>query len=225
MTLIAKWNLTLNVDDILRGQGADPQLVRSGKPRLMAMAERVLSEEVGLIHPLALLREVLVKEHRHERIPLEGGAMVSGPLVTRHLAGAQRLVAAVCTIGPDLEETVHKVMAEDPLLAMGLDGLGNAAVENLAQQVCGYITENAQADGLQTSTPLSPGNIDWPVEIGQPQIFSLLDQSEVGVKLTSGGMMIPKKSVSFIVGLGQKMSQDDLCDVCTLKSTCRYRRA
>ena len=63
------------------------------------------------------------------------------------------------------------------------------------------------------------------MELGQPQIFALVDPSKAGVKLTSGGMMIPKKSVSFVVGLGPEMSQANMCSVCSLKETCRYQNA
>jgi hypothetical protein len=225
MNIITDLQLSPVVDDILRGQGADPKLVRTGKPRLMVSAERALTEGSCLLHPVALTSEVLVRDHRHERILLEGGVSLTGPLVARHLAGAQRVVAAICTIGPDLENAVTHQLGEDPLYALALDGLGNAAVENLAQQVCGRIGEQVQAEGLQASTPLSPGNPEWPVEVGQPQIYSLLDPARAGIRLTSGGMMLPKKSISFIVGLGPAMAQTNLCEVCSLKETCRYQNA
>ncbi|HEX7620781.1 MAG TPA: hypothetical protein VF359_06230, partial [Anaerolineales bacterium] len=113
----------------------------------------------------------------------------------------------------------------DPLLGIAFDGLGNAAVEILGQQVCRRIGERAEAAGLTTSTPLSPGEPEWPVEVGQPQIFALVDPSQVGIKLTSGGMMIPKKSISFVVGIGPEMARTDLCDLCSLRERCRYRHA
>ena len=225
MNPITDFNLSLGVDDILRGQGCDPEIIRNRKPLLILAAERAHTEGLILLHPVALTQEIVVHTHRHECIFLEGGGMLTGPLVTRHLAGAQRLVAAVCTIGPELEKAVSQLLSQDPLYALALDGLGNAAVEILAQQVCARIGDQVQAEGLQTSTPLSPGSPEWPVEVGQPQIFSLLDPSRVAISLTSGGMMLPKKTMSFIVGLGLQMSQADLCEVCSLKATCRYQHA
>jgi hypothetical protein len=217
------WNLTLCVDDILNGQGIDPQIVRKGKPLLLKVAERALAEGASLIHPVALTKEVVVRQHRHERILLVGGTALTGPLVTHQLSGAQRVIAAVCSIGSELENAAARLLGEDPLYALALDGLGNAAVEGLSQQVCRRIGEGPQTEGLQASSPLSPGSPEWPVEVGQPQIFALLDPSKAGVTLTSGGMMIPKKSVSFVVGLGQEMSQASMCSVCSLMETCRYQ--
>jgi hypothetical protein len=222
MILSKDLNFPINIDDILRGQGADPQIVHDSKPSLLKAAERALAKGLGLIHPIVLIEEVEVLELRHEKILLMGGIALTGPQVTQQLKGARRVVAAVCTIGPDLEDAAAQLFSEDPLFAMALDGLGNAAVESLAQFVCGHIAAQVEGEGLQASAPLSPGSPEWPVEIGQPQIFSLLNPSDVGVKLTSGGMMNPKKSVSFILGLGLEMSQISMCSVCSLKESCRY---
>jgi hypothetical protein len=223
MAYLTDFQLSLSVDDILRGQGGNPQILRSRRPSLIAAAEHARLDGLGLIHPSALTHEFVVHAHRHERILLEGGGTLTGPLMTRWLAGAQRVVVVVCTIGPDLEKAIDQFIVEDPLYSLALDGLGNAAVENLAQQVCARIDAQVLAEGLHASTPLSPGYPEWSVEVGQPQIFSLIDPSRAGIQLTSGGMMLPKKTMSFIVGLGDDMSQANLCEVCNLKETCRYR--
>jgi hypothetical protein len=225
MLLSSNWKLSLSADAILLGQGADPQVVRASKPSLLKAAERAFADGLGLLHPAALTAEAVVFEHRHERINLVGGAALTGSLVTHQLSGSQRVVAAVCTIGPELETAIAHLFNQDPLYALALDGLGNAAVESLSQQVCAHIADQVAYEGLQASSPLSPGSPEWPVEVGQPQIFALLDPSGAGVTLTSGGMMIPKKSVSFVVGLGLEMSQTNICSVCSLNETCRYMHA
>jgi hypothetical protein len=225
MTLLTGWPLEIGVDDILRGQGANPIIVHSSKPMLVIAAERARAEGLSLVHPVAMTREIGVREFRHEQVLLENDCKLTGSLITRHLVGAQRLVAVICTIGPELENTVSRLLGEDSLYALALDGLGNAAVESLSQQICAHIGTQIRTETLTASTPLSPGSPEWPVEIGQPQIFALLDPAKAGVSLTSGGMMVPKKSMSFIVGIGSDMSQAGLCVVCSLKETCRYQHA
>jgi hypothetical protein len=225
MDLWRDFDLSLEVDDVLRGQGADPVTMRTRRPALVEAAERALGEGLGKIHAAALVREVKVIEQRHERILLEGGAVLTGPLVARHLGGAVLVAAVICTLGPELEAHTARLFAEDPLLAMALDGLGNSAVEVLGQQVCGRIGARAQAEGLQTSTPLSPGSPEWPVEVGQPQIFALVEAAQAGIQITKGGMMIPQKSISFVAGVGADMAQTEPCEMCSLKEICRYRNA
>jgi hypothetical protein len=225
MELLKDFDLKIGVDDILRGEGADPVIVRSKKPALLNAAALALEQGRPMLHAAAVLQRSSVLEHRHERILLQDGRELSSPLVAHHLAGAQEVVLALTTIGLELEDYASSRMAKDPLLGMALDGLGNAAVEILGEQVCLQIGKQAQGFGLTASSPLSPGEPDWPVEIGQPQIFALLDPARVGISLTSSGMMIPKKSISFVVGIGPDMSREDFCELCSLNERCRYRNA
>jgi hypothetical protein len=225
MELMQDFDLTLTADDVLRGEGADPQIIRTKKPALLNAASTALSEGYSKLNPKALIHLVKVVEHRHERILLQGGKELVSPLVAHHLAGADQIALAVSTIGPEVEDLASTWMRTNPFLGVALDGLGNAAVEILGQQVCNRIGERAHSAGHTASSPLSPGEPDWPVETGQPQIFALLDPSRAGIRLTSGGMMIPKKSISFVVGIGPEMSQTDLCELCSLRERCRYRHA
>jgi hypothetical protein len=220
-----EYNIQLNVDDVLRGEGVDPEVVRLRKPPLLRAAEKALEEGCQKVHPAVIIHEADVVEHRHERIILHGGFELGGSLVAHHLAGAEQVTSVVCTIGSELEDHASRIFANNPLLGISLDGLANAAVEILSQQVCSRLGEKAQTNGLTTSTPLSPGEPGWPVEVGQPQIFALADPSNIGIKLTSGGMMLPKKSISFVVGIGKEMAQTDLCEICSLRERCRYRHA
>jgi len=225
MELLTDFDFTLNADDVLRGEGADPVVVRAKKPVLLNAASAALEQGFTKLHPAALIHTARVVEHRHERILLEGDFTLTGPLVSRHLSGAEQIAAVVCTIGLELETEIDHLFPSDPLLALARDGLGNAAIELLGQQVCGRIAARAQSTGLTASTPLSPGEPEWPVEIGQPQIFALLDSFAAGITLTDGGMMLPKKSISFVVGIGPEMVQSDMCELCSLRPRCRYHHA
>lgn len=223
MELWTDFTFTLSPDDILRGEGADPEQARKRRPVLVKTASAAGHLGLTKLKPAAAVREVRVGEHRHEQVLLEGGKRLTGALVARYLAGAEQVAAVVCTIGPDLERLA--AAQENLLLTLALDGLGNAAVEAVSQQVCARLGERAQAQGLEAGAPLSPGDPEWPVEVGQPQIFSLLGSNPAGVRLTEGGMMVPKKTISFVVGIGRQMAQADLCELCSMKDRCRYRHA
>jgi hypothetical protein len=95
MNIITDCQLSLDLDDILRGQGADPEAIRRRKPLLLMAAERALKEGRCLLHPVVQTHDVVIISRRHEHILLENGSMLTGPLVTGHLAGAQRVVAAI----------------------------------------------------------------------------------------------------------------------------------
>jgi hypothetical protein len=171
-----------------------------------------------------LYQRLPVVEVRHEQIRLKDGGRLQGPLLAEHLVGAHDVIAVICTIGDALEMYSSKVSRNDTVQGLALDGAGSAAVEALANAFCAYSESQTRQVGEHSSIPLSPGMIGWPVEQGQPQMFKILDSSEIGVQLSSSMMMTPRKSLSFVIGLGERMDTSArTCDFCSLKETCRYQ--
>lgn len=230
MPVLNEWKLQLSVDDVLRAQGADPDSIRQRRPALIGNAEKAINIGRSLLHPVVLYEQYTVKKLVHERLELipkyssNGKTHLSGQLIAQHLAGAQTIIVIVCTIGSDLDESVSSLFKVDPVVALALDGVGSAAVEMLAIQACNYFEDQAKVGGLKTSMPLNPGMVGWPVEQGQPQIFTLVDCDEIQVSLTESCMMTPNKSLSMVLGMGNDVSATgSSCDYCSLKGVCRYQ--
>ncbi|MEW6568697.1 MAG: hypothetical protein AB1449_11145 [Chloroflexota bacterium] len=224
MPVLRDWALELDVDQVLRGQGADPAVVRSRSPAVVRAAEQALADGVPFLAPAVAYERWSVRRMRHERLELDGGAELSGRLIAQHLHGAKEIAALVCTIGNDLEALIAEMLAEDPVRGLALDGLGSVAVESLAALASNQFQADAASRGWRTSLPLSPGMVGWPVEQGQPQVFALLDASSIGVHLTPGGMMVPRKSITLVLGFGPGVrAEGRACDFCSLRETCRYQ--
>jgi hypothetical protein len=224
MMIDRDWNLSLTVDQVLRGQGADPEKIRARRPALVETAEWALREGLPLLEPAVVIRELVVQSLRHEQLLLEEGGRLSGSLISQHLGGASRVAVMVCTIGSQLEAISGEMMATDPLLSLGLEGVGTAAVELLASEAISRLEAAARADGLQSSIPLSPGMINWTVEVGQLEIFALVDAGQIGVHLNGSSMMVPRMSLSQVLGFGLEMNlKGRSCDYCNLNQTCRYQ--
>jgi cobalamin-dependent methionine synthase I len=144
--------------------------------------------------------------------------------VAQAMGSAKQIAVAVCTIGPQLEEAVGAMFtAGQQVEATVLDGVGSAAVEELAQRACRMFEDMARQRGLMTSSPLSPGEPDWPLE-GQRELFDLVPGEEIGVTLTDTFLMRPLKSLSLVVGIGENLSTGGSpCEFCSLNQVCRYR--
>jgi hypothetical protein len=134
------------------------------------------------------------------------------------------VVVIVCTVGRELEEHASQVMASDPTYGLALDGLGSAATDALAAATCDHFEKQAELEGLRTTMPIFPGMVGWPVSEGQLQVFSLLQADLIGVRLLPSGMMVPRKSLTLVIGLGAEVSTEGTpCDYCTMRDGCRYR--
>lgn len=224
MAVLHHSELEIDADAVLRGQGADPEIIRSRKPILVQVAEEALAEGRLLLKPEVAYTRLAIQGIEHEKVWLAGGGALSGKAVARQLAQAEDVFVAACTIGTDLEEYASQMIRNDFVRGLALDGVGSAAVEALANWACRNFEEEAAAAGLQTTIPLNPGMIGWPVEIGQAEIFGVLVEPEMSVSLTDSFIMIPRKSLSLVVGVGPSVrTEGTVCDNCGLRDTCRYR--
>ena len=226
MPVLEDWDLQLDVDAVLRGQGADPQALRQRSPRLVAAAERALQQARVLIQPLLLYEYFDIYEVRHTYIALERGPRLRGEALVQGMSSARQAVVMVCTIGSHLEELAMRSMPTDPVHGLALYGAGSAAVEALANAACRYVEEEAARQEWQATIPFSPGMVGWSVAEGQPQIFSLLDASQIGVQINGAAVMQPLKSLSMIMGVGPSLQPTGIvCVHCTMNEICRYRPA
>jgi hypothetical protein len=218
------WKLELDVDKVLVGQGADPAAIRQRHPGLVQTAERALGVGLHLIAPDAVHSVLAVTRRDDQGVHLAGDGCIRGTSIERRLCEADEIAVAVCTIGDALEQRVSTALDDDPVLALALDGLGTAAVDALASAVCGQVAAEAEARGSKATIPFSPGMMGWSLADGQDQIFALVNAGGIGVALTPSRLMVPRKSVSMVIGLGPRViTGGQACELCDMKDTCRYR--
>ncbi|MDD3643028.1 MAG: vitamin B12 dependent-methionine synthase activation domain-containing protein [Candidatus Krumholzibacteria bacterium] len=150
------------------------------------------------------------------------GGEIEGP---PGFAELERVAICICTIGMALEETVKAAIGAGRMLeGIALDAVGSAAAEAVARYMNDRIDETAAAEGLRTSCRASPGYGDWDVG-GQRRLFDLLPAERIGVTLTPGAMMVPRKSVSFAVHIDRnpvRLRSENSCRNCDM-DTCPYR--
>ena len=183
-----------------------------------------MQESFSLLVPKVVYKEFTVEGVQHERLLLQGGCRIDSKLLAQQLAVADRVIVILTTIGIELEERVSLIWDSDMVYALALDGAGSAAVEALANAACLYFEQRADKEETQVSMPFSPGMVDWSVSDGQPQIFQLLGEAGSIVKLTPSSIMIPRKSLTMVMGIGAELkSTDRTCDFCTMRETCRYQ--
>ena len=223
--LLNQWKLNLDVDHILQGQGADPQVIRQRRPQLVELAQRALEESPDLLAPQLTYEDYTVEDFRHQKISLRDGAVLSGPAIGEHLAPAERVLVMAYTVGPELDRRLSSAMRSEPVYALALDGLGTHAVDHLGWLAYQFFEEQARALEMQLTMPLSPGMIGWPFEKGQAQLMMMLDSTEAGIRVTDSGQMIPRKSVSAVIGMGKRVQHEEIdpCDFCGVQHVCQFK--
>ncbi|MDO8525621.1 MAG: vitamin B12 dependent-methionine synthase activation domain-containing protein, partial [Candidatus Omnitrophota bacterium] len=159
-------------------------------------------------------------------LELDGGIIFSAKELSSHMTGAVEICAFLATIGSGIEEEASSDMKfGDHLGGYLLDRIGSFAVESLAKNTEDGLRRSLISRDLSVSMRFSPGYCDWPIE-DQFKLAKIIDFAGIGVTLTENCMMIPKKSITAIVGVGPKELFSKIlspCAACNMK-VCGYRR-
>lgn len=212
----------VNKDYVLKLQRCGPKPGDSIKEILACEVE----EAYCLVQPRAVWAELIVKEITGVVVKLEGGFMLHAGDMAKEWGGSRLLAMAVVTIGSALEERVDELFAQrDFARAMMLDSVGSAAVESAADDVNYAICQRAETLGLKTSSRNSPGYGKWNLT-DQRFLLGATHAYRIGVRLNQHYMMIPRKSVSFAIGIGSIMVGVENATPCRRcgREGCEYRR-
>jgi len=226
MPVIRDIPLSLKAGEVLRREGF--RGYSKVRPEIRILIRELLAsvEKAHLLEPAIAYEIYTISEIRQRRVSLDGKPLIHDSPLPSLLSQAKELAIAVCTIGPKLEKQVTDYISRgEPLRGMLLDGIGSAAVDSLMEQACKFIASEALSRGYEASSPISPGMPDLPIT-EQWQLLKLVPAQEIGVSLTSAGIMVPRKSVSLVIGLGPRMAKwtrAEVCARCHLKKTCPYR--
>ena len=133
---------------------------------------------------------------------------IQGKKIGRHLAGCEKIIALSATIGEDIEETITQRFAKGEYSsAVLMDAAATAAVEQVADGMEKAIAPKMAAQGFLLKWRFSPGYGDWPLE-QQPDMVRLAQAEKIGVSLTSSMMLMPRKSITAIIGLYRKQEKN-----------------
>lgn len=137
------------------------------------------------------------------------------------------MVLGVATIGSSLENKVSEFFTQGEYpRAIALDAVGTVAVESLGRYIKNLICQEAKEQHFKNTRCFSPGYGDWDIN-QQKIIFQIIPADKIGVKLTESCMILPRKSLSWIIGIGKGVvissKERDACKICKLKN-CQYRK-
>lgn len=149
-----------------------------------------------------------------------------GEDIRRHLADCSQAVLMAVTLGPETERLLLRAQVRDMAQALILDSCASAAVESVCDQLEEALRQRFLADGRYLTDRFSPGYGDFPIE-QQRQLCALLDtQRRIGLTLSSSGILIPRKSVTAVLGVGDspRHRRSQGCQGCAMYEHCEMRK-
>ena len=146
-----------------------------------------------------------------------------GNIILRQLRGSEAFALFICTSGLEFETYQHRLKEQGDMVRVFIaDALGSVIAEKCADQMEKALQESIDKLGWMHTNRFSPGYCGWHVS-QQQLLFPLFQGRTCGVKLTDSSLMIPIKSVSGIIGLGEKVRKlEYTCGLCYFKQC--YKR-
>ena len=102
-----------------------------------------------------------------------------------------------------------------------------AAIESVCDDAENQLRREAEASGKYLTDRFSPGYGDMPLEQSKGICRVLSADKNIGLTVSQSGIMIPRKSVTAVMGISQTPvpRRPSGCEGCSARATCPLRRA
>ncbi len=217
----------ISINDIYQAEGADYSK-RSPSPSMVRLHQLMLEEATGLIRPTVIMREVEVVGKDEQHLYLQDGKKLTSKLLVKSAGTAEKLLLLAMTMGKSLEDRVSNYTKEGKILeSFIIDAAGTAFIAKGSKLALGKMQESYKQAGMKTTFPMGPGHSYWNKLEDIQVIFHFLKAEKAGLALNDSNLIIPRKSIAFVMGIGPELPdhQDKVhCDFCSIKSSCHMRQ-
>ena len=168
--------------------------------------------------------ETITRDKRNHLLSIENITFNIKPIISNLIRKAEKAVLFVCTAGPGIGDWSKELMSGGDLMkGYVVDVVGSEIVEKAMDKIQENLEYEMKEFGLGITDRYSPGYCDWQVS-EQQKLFSFFPENYCGIQLSETSLMYPIKSVSGIIGIGQKAERKGYtCDFCYVKD-CVYRK-
>ncbi len=145
--------------------------------------------------------------------------------LARALAGCGSAILFAATVGPMADAARDRAALQSQAKAVVLDAVGTAAVEAWCDELYEAFKKECADRSLSVRPRFSPGYGDLALHAQRPLLTLLDAPRQAGIALTGALLMTPRKSVSAIVGVGERgcTVRRTGCGACK-KANCLFRQ-
>ena len=181
----------------------------AGLSKAEGFDERAITEaceEAGLLIKVRGIWQMYDYDPSKRLVMSEPPFEILGESIAKHLSKCERAVCMAVTVGEGIErEVTEKFRIGKYVPAMLLDAAATSAVEQAADQMESAIKQTVEREGFKMRSRYSPGYGDWGLD-QQQGFFRLTGGAEIGMRLSQAMMLMPRKSVTAIIGLTRASS-------------------
>lgn len=192
--------------------------------RTLDMMEECIRETEKVMQPRNVHRRFRLEVDDNDNISA-GGLTFHSKNLAKNLTGCGEIIFFAATLGNGVDMLMNRYNKLSIAKAAVLQGVGAAAIEAYCNECQRALEEELKAEGLFLRPRFSPGYGDLPLTIQGEFLDVLAAYKTVGIILSDGGVMLPEKSVTAVMGISGENSRCHIegCEICG-KKDCAYRR-
>ncbi len=181
--------------------------------------EKTQAEAAAIIHYV----RTIIRPQFCFFVTRELPAFDMGRIILQQLRNSEAYALFICTAGQLFEQYQQQLKTKGDMVRIFIaDALGSVIAEKCADKMEENLQESIDKLGWKHTNRFSPGYCGWHVS-QQQLLFPLFEGKTCGVTLTDSSLMVPIKSVSGIIGIGEKVRRlDYTCGLCDFKQC--YKR-
>ncbi len=226
MNIVSNFEVRLQETEIvenLRREGRGPATASN---RLKALIHESLAMAKKEARPTAAYQWVdLVKVDGASFISgISGATRIRSHVLQRVLRYCDQAVVFVTTLGLDMDRLICKAASIGIYYGFVMDFVASRLAEQSAESFQRGFEKTLPSHRSMTLR-YSPGYCDWPLD-QQEDLFHILKDNHIGVRLNQHCLMQPEKSISGIIGVGPKdliENTKNACRACR-RNDCNHRR-
>lgn len=150
-----------------------------------------------------------------------------GKDIKQMLSDCNECILMAATLGVVVDNKIRIQQIRDLTKSIILDSCASSAIESVCNDLNDILEDKYLDKGLFLTDRFSPGYGDMPIDI-QSDFIRLMDaQRKIGLNVSSSGIMIPRKSVTAIIGISDKKQTKRFsgCESCNMFMNCEYRKS
>lgn len=218
-----KFDLIIDKSEVLRYLGYKYQLIDEN---LSKMIDKGIKEIKELSRPRYIIDNFEISKE-NAIIKLEGDLLyLEGKEIYKHLINSSKVVLLAATLGIEVDRRISYYQKIDLTYSLILDVCATQAIEEVCDILENDIRNKLKKENKGLTYRFSPGYGDLSIDI-QSRFINILDATKkIGLTATSDNILIPRKSVTAIMGVVESnISNEKIgCIGCSKYNDCNFRR-
>lgn len=143
----------------------------------------------------------------------------------KNLGGCSQVLLMAVTLGVGADRLLAKYGKLQVSKAVVMQAAAAAMIEAYCNEICNDLRKKYEGKGLYLRPRYSPGYGDFSLSCQKMILDGLEAGKRIGIFLTDGGVMVPTKSVTAVIGVSaiKENCHIEGCEACG-NTECPYRR-